>query len=340
MAKEVVILADIYESFSFVNPHLRQEWESFQSIEYLRASVEKSGYKVILIEPAKDKRILLSAIDKYFDPLSAFYKKNGNLIFFNLIEGFRSRNRESYVPGFSEFFGFPHTGSDAFAQCISLNKDLTKKMAAESGLPVKQSVVLHDINEISQITFPFPVFAKPADEGSSLGIFDRNVIRNRFQLVEVLTLLFQEFDSVMVEEYIDGPEFTLGIVGNKGNFQASKVARITYPAEIYSHEIKSKEEMIEKLEFGDEFPFEKEIQSWTICLCEKLRVSGYARADWKFNGSGIPFFLELNLTPGLSFKYSSFPVCYEATFGDYDSMIKRIIDLGFADYHSKRFDYS
>jgi D-alanine-D-alanine ligase len=102
---------------------------------------------------------------------------------------------------------------------------------------------------------------------------------------------------------------------------------------VYSEIVKSKASLTEKIIPQDENIF-PEIKISTIMLSKKIGASGYGRADWKLNKLGKPVFLEINLTPGLSPFYSSFPITYEEGKDSYLKMISEILEISILEYNS------
>jgi D-alanine-D-alanine ligase len=173
-----------------------------------------------------------------------------------------------------------------------------------------------------------------------LGISEANVVKNHVELECRVEELLEKFDSVLLEEFLKGDDLTLGVFGNYPKYEASSVAKIHYPSNVYSEEIKSKESMPETLSFSLEKKIEQKIQKDSIEICKKIRISGYARLDWKCDANGNPFFLEINLTPGLSRFYSSLPICFEANLGKYSDLIKKVLQIGYENYNTNKFfDY-
>lgn len=335
MVNTVILVADVYDSFPEMNLNLKQEWESQKSIDYLRETISNLGYDSFLIEPKKNKLEFLNSISKIFSDK----KKIDNYILFNLVEGFYSRNREAYIPAVSEFLGIPFAGSDAYAQCISLDKFLTKKIAKDLWIPIKESILVEKISDLPD-NLDYPLFVKPNGEGSSLGINNENIISNRDELVIKLNSLLKEFNSILIEPYLGGMDLTLGVMGNYPDYSATSVAQVKYPSTVYDSDIKTKESMPEKLYFSLPKKLESKIQNDSIQICKSIKTNGYARIDWKCDAVGNPFFLEINLTPGLSYFYSSLPICYGQSFGNYSDLIKNILQFGYNHYNtSKIFGY-
>lgn len=326
MKPVIIILADIYDSNHSLPEEFIQEWESKDSIGYLINALHQLGHESILIEPLQNKDLVLSTLKEKLE-----FREN--YILWNLVEGFQSRNRESWVPSIAEFMGFPYTGSDVFAQNVSLNKFLTKKLATDIGINTANYCLLEK-EDSSFGGVDYPVFIKPNEEGSSLGISEENIVHNSNEFESKIGSYLKKYRSVLVEEYLSGDDITCGVIGNYPNYTATLPARILYPSTIYSQSIKSKAQMPERLEFDLDRSIANQVQSDSIAICNAIKADGFARVDFKLGQNQKPYFLEINLTPGLSYKYSSFPICYQNSLGDYQSMIEKIISLSIEKYNN------
>jgi len=331
--KKIILLADIHDSLPDLNSEDKQEWESKKSIDYLIETIINLGHDVVLVEPKKGKIQVLEMLK------SILANSNVDCILFNLIEGFRSRNREGYIPAIGEFFGIAYTGSDVYAQNISLDKNLTKLIVNTLAIPTKKSHLIQSNLDLPRIPF-FPLFLKPNGEGSSLGVETKSIVRNFFDLETTTKELLKKFNSILIEEFLEGDDLTLGVIGNYPKYEATSVGVLSYPSQVYGAEIKAKDSMPETISFVLDKSLEKKIQQDSIRICQRLKVSGYARLDWKLDAKGNPFFLEINLTPGLSRYYSSLPICYEESFGNYSDLIKKVLQFGYDNYNTNKFfDY-
>ncbi len=326
MTGTVFLVSDIYPETADANPKLFQEWESRESIHYLTETLSFLGYSVEVFEPLKNKSLLL-------DRISSVVKQSqrAETILWNLVEGFFSRNRESYIPNLGEFFGIPYTGSDGYLQAITLNKHLTKSIARSLGIPTPNSYLCVSPEDIPELeNEKYPLFAKPNQEGSSLGIFSDSLCYNFEELKQYIDRSSKEYFPILLEEYLPGEEFTLGILGSTQELRALQLLSVRVDG-IYGQESKGKEGMTETLTplSPDCFP---EISSYTVKLARYLGFFGYGRADWKLDSRGNPMFLELNLTPGLSPFYSSFPISYGEGKVSYQKMVEEILQISLREY--------
>ncbi|PJZ69008.1 D-alanine--D-alanine ligase [Leptospira perolatii] len=349
----VLLIADILESHNDLPGALTQEWEGAASVNSIKEQLETEGEIVELVESPSE---LIGLLHKFRNlPL------NEKPVLFHLVEGFLSRNREAWLPALGEYSGFPHTGSDAYAQSLSLDKHASKLIALSLGLPTadwgiwdssgddnSKEVHVSSIPGFKGLRLPaeadFPVFYKPNGEGSSLGISDENHIQNLESLYRFLEKKSYLYGSWVWESFLPGEEWTVAIIGSPElGYRASNVGRVELDnglESVYGERTKTKSSMPERLIFDLDQTREANIQELSIRLCEFIGTAGAARLDWKANHRGEPQFLEWNLTPGLSPYYSTFPICYTHSFGTYSEMLKELIDIAREEFRTERFSYS
>ncbi|WP_411822584.1 D-alanine--D-alanine ligase [Leptospira sp. 'Mane'] len=323
----VLLASDIYD----FNPGLlTSEWESLDSVELLRKEIINLGYRCTIFH-SQEK--ILSSILGFVGA-----GEKDKLIVWNLIEGYSSRNREGYIPSICEYLGICHTGSDAYAQHITLDKYRTKTIARSLGIKTPDFQIISK-NQNFDLNLKFPIFAKPNTEGSSIGITEQNIVKNKEELDSLLSILFESFDTILLEEYIEGFDLTVAIFGNHSDYSASHVARLEYPGKTYSSRIKSKSEMPEKLIFDLNEETSISVQNVSLALAKEIRFSGYARLDFILKGDDI-YFLETNLTPGFSPVYSSLPILWQHSGKSYRELVETCLNLAKKEYsEAKRFNY-
>ncbi|PJZ75665.1 D-alanine--D-alanine ligase [Leptospira neocaledonica] len=352
----VLIIADIQNPN--LDPKDTQEWEDQNSVQEIKHCLEELGEKAEIIEfPSK----LLQKLSDY-----SSLEPGDRPVLFHLVEGFRSRNREALLPAIAEYSGFPHTGSDSYAQNLSLDKHLSKLFCVSAGVPTSPWTICEkDSVEVTTNTTrnlplnadstvfkgarlplesEFPVFFKPRFEGSSLGVGEDNLISDQSALHQFIQSKFQEYSSWICESYLPGEEWTLAVIGSPTyGYKASQVARIgleNSPEKLYGEITKTKLSMPEKLYFDLDKERSEYIQKNSLELCKLLKTSGAVRLDWKADSEGKPMFLEWNLTPGLSSYYSSFPICYSQSFGTYSDLMRELLEIAREEFLTERFQYS
>src|ERR671933_1711184 len=150
-------------------------------------------------------------------------------IVFNMAEGLRGANREAHVPAICEFFGVPYSGSDPFTLSLCLDKARTKEFLSFHHVPTAPFALVRVAEEIpallARVTtkrtrsnarqLRLPLFVKPVHEGSSKGITERNYCRTTEELEAQTAFLLKRYSqSVLVEEFLPGAEFTCAVLGN------------------------------------------------------------------------------------------------------------------------------
>lgn len=144
---------------------------------------------------------------------------------FNICEGRHGRGREALVPALLEAYGIPYTFSDPLTLALALDKGMTKRLLRDSGLPTAPFAVLRRVQD--RIDVPFPVFVKPVAEGTGKGIDDASLCYNRAELASQVARLVARFgQDALVESYLPGREFTVGVLGSGANARVLGVMEI------------------------------------------------------------------------------------------------------------------
>jgi D-alanine-D-alanine ligase len=236
---------------------------------------------------------------------------------FNFAEGVGvSRSREARVPAVCEMLGIPYSGSDPLALAVALDKDLTRRLAADAGVTVPRGLTLRpppgrydgDFAEFPPLLeaagLPTPVIAKPVFEGSSKGIRNRCLVERPEDLGPVVASLWADYgQAVLVEEFVVGDEVTVGIVGNDPPqvIGAMHIApRSASERFIYSLEVKRDWAGLEYF-CPPRLPADalRALERAALTVFDALGCRDVARADFRVRG-GVPYFLEINPLPGLS----------------------------------------
>lgn len=335
----VLVYADLHEFEGEFPATYKQEWESSKSLDAILALLNDLGEQTESVFTPEE----LSKSLMYYSDLDF----GDRPVLFHLMEGFRSRNREALIPAVAEMFGFPHTGSDSYAQNVSLDKNLTRIFASSIGIPVAPGFLIESADNFEVPKgFNFTGFLKPCGEGSSLGIGEESIIADEADLRRKISSKPSEFFPYLLEEYLTGTEYTISVMGSPGlGYRASSAGRLILKddlkvEEVYGEKTKSKSSMPEALVFDCPAELETFLQEQSLILCKRLGTSGPARLDWKLDSLGNPFFLEINLTPGLSPFYSTFPICYRQSLGDEKTLFQEILKIARMDFETDRFAYS
>lgn len=309
------------------------EFESTDTVQFIADSLRSAGYQVELL-PYEGPAILTVLQNSTVD------------LFFNIAEGLSGgRNREALIPAVLEVLGKPYTGSDPTTLGITLDKALTKNIVQAHGLPVPLGRSFFDPTDQALLDFVemahgFPVVAKPQWEGSSKGIAGTSLAKNFAALKAEVARINQVYNQpALVEEFLPGREFSVGLVGNGGKVRIFPVLEVVYHEAaledfVYSYEVKSgnKETLVcpaqVDLELAENLA-ELARQAFIALNCRDS-----SRVDFRLDRAGNPRFLEINPLPGLS-KDSLYPLQARACGMSYPQLLESIV-LSALERHSKK----
>jgi D-alanine-D-alanine ligase len=288
------------------------------------------------------------AVDKEVEPLVAALRKEQPDLVFNLCESFGGKSAlESNVAALLNLLGLRYTGSSPAGLIIAGDKTLTKKVLSFHGIRTPQFATVYRGAVDWAGNLHFPVIIKPPQEDASLGITSKSVVRDVKGLLETIERMQKEFDQpALVEEFIDGREFYVGVIGN-ANVQALPVIELDFsgfPADrpkIASWEAKWGDDGEGS---GAEFAGTKSIfpenlapelvakmQQAAIDSFDALRLRDYARIDLRVTDAGDVYVIEVNPNCYLE-RESEFARAAAQSGLEYPALIARIIELATARY--------
>lgn len=215
---------------------------------------------------------------------------------FNSAEGHYTDSREAQMPAVLDMLQFPYTCAGVMGMMLSHNKHLAKRQFLTHGLPTAKFMVISDVNAIPESDLRYPMFVKPASEGSSIGINQDAIVRNYDDLMKQVQWTLETTHSlVLVEEYIEGREFTIGVLGN----EALPIVEIISPTGFYSYEQKEDFESavyrVCPAHLTDAQT--KEFQHIALTAKKALLLEDVCRMDMRMDNAGNPYILEVNPIP-------------------------------------------
>jgi D-alanine-D-alanine ligase len=250
-------------------------------------------------------------------------------LIFNIAEGLAGVARESQAPALLEAFQIPYTFSDPLVLALTLDKALTKRVLRDLGLSTAPFTVIHTAADLARFDMPFPVFVKPLAEGTAKGIDGRSRVDAAAQLPAVVGRVLSEFrQPALVEAYLPGREFTVGITGTGAQATAVGTLEIGLCAEAEPHSCTYvNKERCEELchyalaprEWGERAE-ELALGAWRGLGC---RDGG--RVDLRADAAGRLQILELNPLAGLHPSHSDLPILCTAAGLPYLELIRRIV---------------
>ena len=237
---------------------------------------------------------------------------------FNICEGVKGVAREAQVPALLEAFDIPYVFSDPLTLALALDKAMAKRVVRDAGVPVADFAVIEGPDDIARVNLPFPLFLKPNSEGSGKGVDAHSRVEDRAGLERVARDLLCRFrQPVLVEEYLPGREFTVGILGTGEGTRALGVMEIVPGEKFVGREgklaLKNKEEWVGKLTVHRATGPEAEAAAAVaLAAWRALRCRDGGRCDIRQGSDGGPRFIEVNPLAGIRPGYSD--LCFIADF--------------------------
>ena len=240
------------------------------------------------------------------------------------------------IQGLLELADLPYVGANVLSSAVSMDKDIMKRVCRDKGLPVVDYLVLsRDEMDAAAVAarLPFPLFVKPANLGSSVGISKAHDMAE----LEAALQLSAEFDrKVIVERGVEGREFECAVLGNE-NPAASVPCEILPSKEFYDYEDKyllnlAKVELPAKLSDEDT----AEMRRLAVACYEAVGCEGMGRVDFlRETSTGQIFINEINTIPGFT-SISMFPKMWEYTGIPYRDLLDRLIELALERHAQKK----
>lgn len=294
------------------------EFDADVTINALEKTIRELGHTPVRIGNAKTLCARLCAGERW------------DLVF-NIAEGMGGRNREAQIPSLLEVYSIPYTFSDPLVCAVTLDKAVAKRIVQSYGLRTPRFCVVHTPGDCQQAALEYPLFAKPVAEGTGKGIDKRSMVESPAQLHDLcLALLNRHNQPVLVEEYLPGREFTVGILGAGSDARVLGTMEVTFrphaQTSIYSFEMKEK---------CDEYvDYSRPARTPEVLAVEKLALDSYralevrdaGRVDIRMDRNGCPAFMEVNPLPGLNPGHSDLPMIATQEGMSYKELIGSIID--------------
>ena len=206
------------------------------------------------------------------------------------------------LQGYFDMLGLPYTSCDAATSALTFNKRYTVAVAAFGGISVANSMHLFKHTPVSPenilAKLQLPVFVKPNNGGSSIGM---SKVTTADALAPALEKAFKEDTQVLVEEFISGREFTIGVFKTKGSLQVLPITEIETSNEFFDFEAKYQGKSVETTPALIDETMQSQLEAAAKRVYEVLNCRGVVRVDFIYNEEkGLPYMLEVNTVPGQS----------------------------------------
>ncbi len=253
---------------------------------------------------------------------------------FNIAEGLQGRNRESQVPAILEAFQIPYTFSDPLTLSVSLDKAITKRLVASAGVATAKFATVTNMEQLHSVmdqeALTYPLFVKPAYEGTGKGILSNAMVRDYQQLQQTVSLVLAHCcQPVLVEEYLPGRELTVGIIGTGPAARVLGVLEIKLNPEatddFYSYHNKKYYRDFVRYELVRDPAAIEQAGAIAMAAYQVLQCRDVARVDLREDRHGQLHFMEINPLPGLNPVDSDLPIMCGQLGLSYLDLIKGIV---------------
>lgn len=263
---------------------------------------------------------------------------------FNISEGFGGANRECHIPIVCEMLDLPCLGSDALTLGLCLDKSRAKEILLANHLPTPAFRMVDSPAELGSLAdFPLPAIVKPLREGSSMGIGNASMVRTRADLMAQAQAVLRRYaQPALVEEFLPGREFTVGLLGNAPDWEVLPLVEIDHSVlppganPVYGYEAKwvwddpARPLAIHVCPAKAPPELVEAIRTLALRVARVMRLRDWCRMDIRLDAAGVPKIIELNPLPGVlpdPRDNSALPAAARAAGYDYDALILRVAQI-------------
>jgi len=246
---------------------------------------------------------------------------------FNICEGMHGIGREAQVPALLDAYQIPYVFSDTLVCALTLHKGMTKDVVRAAGVATPDYRIVRTVADVGKVKMDFPLFAKPVAEGTGKGISANSKIPNSAQLQRVCRQLLKEYPGqpVLVERFLPGREFTVGILGSAENATALATLEILLldgaDAEVYSYRNKDEYDHLVQYRLLDPGKLRQQIEELALNAWRALGCRDAGRIDIRLDEHGNCHFLEVNPLAGIHPQHSDLPIMARLAGMDYAALI-------------------
>jgi len=281
-------------------------------------SLHQSGRNIAFI-PGKNEEQIIEFQEKTLSQLD---------VIFPIVHG--TLGEDGSLQGLLKMVNLPFVGSQVLSSAMCMDKDITKRLLRDAGLNITPFIKLAKKNrknisfEIASSQLGCPLFVKPANQGSSVGV---NKVTSPEEFEAALEMAFTYDNKVLIEQGIDGREIECAVIGNDEP-SASVCGEIELEDSFYSYDTKYINDKGATVTIPANIPDEisEKIREISIKAYEVLECTGLARVDVFLTKNGEIFINEINTLPGFT-NISMFPKLWEVSGLNYSDLITRLIEL-------------
>jgi len=277
------------------------EFDTRETVDALAGAIERLGHRVERVEVSGPASRTVARLEAY-----------GPDLIFNTAEGRRGRFREAFFPALFDELGMPYTGSDAYVLALTLDKQLTKLVLAQHGIPTPRWQYVEDPARLQIHALRYPVIVKPNFEGSSKGITQDSVVEEPLRLHEVVGAALARYPAgVLVEEFVTGRDLTVPFLEAAAPERGGVLQPVEYVIDeaasagrryaIYDYELKTRLDKLVSVRAPAKVKRSQAERIQQVCesIYRVLGIRDLGRIDLRLGDDGQITFLELNALPSL-----------------------------------------
>jgi D-alanine-D-alanine ligase len=299
-----------------------------RTVQLVIDALRSAGHTV---EVLRADKTLLAELERFMPPDPATGRPTGMV--FNMAYGIQGQCRYTHAPAMLEMAGVPYTGSSPLGHALALDKVITKILMLHAGVPTPAFKVMHRPGEDAG-PLRFPLIVKPRHESTSFGL---HLVRNPEELSAAVEAVLRKYrQDALVEEYIDGREVCVGLLGNdpvellplvEMDFAGRELRAMTYDDKYH----KRPDEPAKICPAAVVEPLAGRLRELALATFQACHCKDYARVDIRIDPAGNPFVLEINsmasLGPGGSFVLAARHAGY-----NHQALVCRILDVAHRRY--------
>jgi D-alanine-D-alanine ligase len=289
------------------------EFDKQETVDAIAGSLKQMGHVTELIGNA-------------FQLIDALAHGRNWDIVFNIAEGLYGDGRESVVPAILDQYKIPYVFSGPVIMGLSLNKHLAKLVVAASGVPVSPGYLITELKDLDNCNLKYPLFVKPVSEGTGKGITDKSLVHSPQELLKMVSWILSEFlQPALIEEYLPGREFTVGVVGYReeaiaiGGMEVMTINNLPYSVEVKEN--------------YQNYCTYKPLDADISAECKYVALSAWkaldavdaGRIDLKADRNGRICFIEANPLAGLNPIHSDLPILARMYGIEYQTLLEMIM---------------
>lgn len=290
------------------------EFDSEEALAALAALLARLGFTVDRIGHVQNLVTRLAAGERWD-------------MVFNIAEGMHGPAREAAIPALLDAYRIPYVFAGAVCMATTLDKSIAKRLVAAQGIPTAAYAVVACEDDALGVQLPFPLFVKPVAEGSGKGVLAESYVTDRTQLLASCATLLARFrQPVLVETFLSGREFTVGLLGSGENAGVIGVLEVNFAAsakESYNS-FQNKQQELEIYTLADDAEA-RAASEVALAAWKALGGCDAGRIDLRSDGNGRPHFLEMNPLAGLTEGYSELPILAEKSGLSHAMLIEGIM---------------